>query len=69
MWPVHGIFCGSRVLREQTALEEELYRQSHSWLRVANAVVCQYAIWALNIPEFGIDLLNQVWYVLGSCTL
>ena len=69
MWPVHGIFCGSRGIREQTAVEEELYRQSHNWLRVANPVVFQYAIWALNIPEFGIDFLNQVWYVVGSCDL
>ena len=64
MWPVHRLLCGARLLREQTGLEELLYRQSYSWLRMANPILLQYAIWALNIAELGPNVVNRVWYVL-----
>ena len=63
MWPVHKLLCGARFLREQTALEQLLYRQSRGWLRLANPLLLQYAIWALNIAEFGPNVVNRVWYV------
>lgn len=65
MWPFHKMFCGIRSLRDQSPLEHALYTQSHQWLKVASPILLQYALWALNVAEFGSSLTNRVWYIFA----
>ncbi|KAK7678094.1 hypothetical protein QCA50_018887 [Cerrena zonata] len=48
------------MLTMLSPLEQVLHNQSRQWLKAASPILFQYALWALNIAQFGLSLMNKL---------